>query len=52
MNFRIMPLQSPDLSHLRAAEGFLAPGMYEEANAELEKIDPFCRGVRRQRPNP
>ena len=38
-----MPLEPPDLTHLRAAEGYLALGMFEDANAELELIDPFCR---------
>ncbi len=26
-----------------AAEGYLALGMCEDANSELEEIDPFCR---------
>jgi hypothetical protein len=30
------------LQHLNAAQGFLELGMYEDANAELEEIDPFC----------
>ena len=37
-----MPLEGPD-QHLRAAHGFIELGMFEEANAELEEIDPFCR---------
>jgi tetratricopeptide (TPR) repeat protein len=40
-----MPLESPDLQHLNAAEGFLTLGMYEDANAELEVIDPFFRSL-------
>ncbi len=40
-----MPLDRPDLQHLNAAQGFAALGMYEEGNAELEKIDPFCRAL-------
>lgn len=38
-----MPLENPDQHHLRAAHGFIELGMFEEANAELEEIDPFCR---------
>lgn len=38
-----MPLESSDLQHLNAAEGFLTLGMYEDANAELERIEPLCR---------
>ncbi len=38
-----MLLEPPDQQHLAAAEGFLALGMYEDANSELEEIDPFCR---------
>ena len=29
--------------HLRAAHGYIELGMFEEANAELEQINPFCR---------
>jgi tetratricopeptide (TPR) repeat protein len=38
-----MPLEDPDQLHLRAACGYIELGMFEEANAELEEIDPFCR---------
>jgi hypothetical protein len=38
-----MPLEGPDQPHLRAAYGYVELGMFEEAKAELEKIDPFCR---------
>ena len=38
-----MPLEGPDQLHLRAAAGYIELGMFEEANAELEEIDPFCR---------
>ena len=38
-----MPLEGPDQLHLRAAHGYIELGMFEEANAELEEIDPFCR---------
>jgi tetratricopeptide (TPR) repeat protein len=38
-----MPLEKPDQQHLRAAHGYIELGMFEEANAELEEIDGFCR---------
>ena len=38
-----MPLEGPDQLHLRAAHGYIELGMFEDANAELEEIDPFCR---------
>ncbi len=38
-----MPLEPPDQQRLAAAEGYLALGMCEDANSELEEIDPFCR---------
>jgi tetratricopeptide (TPR) repeat protein len=38
-----MPIQGPDHLHLRSAHGYIELGMFEEANAELEEIDPFCR---------
>jgi tetratricopeptide (TPR) repeat protein len=41
----LMPLEEPDLNHLRAAEGYLTLGMYEDANAELDNIDAFNRVV-------
>jgi hypothetical protein len=44
-----MPLEKPDQQHLRAAHGYIALDMFEEANAELEKIDPFCRASTRAR---
>jgi hypothetical protein len=37
-----MPLERPDQQHLCAAHGYIGLGMFEEANAELEEIDPFC----------
>ena len=40
-----MPLEHPDNQHLNAAQGFAALGMYQEGNAELEQIDPFCRAL-------
>jgi len=38
-----MPLESPDQLHLRVTAGYIELGMFEDANAELEEIDPFCR---------
>ncbi len=38
-----MSLEHTDLQHLNAAQGFATLGMYEDANAELEEIDAFCR---------
>jgi hypothetical protein len=38
-----MPLEKPNQQHLHAAHGYIGLGMFEEANAELEEIDPFCR---------
>lgn len=40
-----MPLEQPDQHHLRSAHGYVELGMFEEANAELEEIDPFCRAL-------
>lgn len=40
-----MPLEQPDQQHLRSAHGYVELGMFEEANAELEEIDPFCRAL-------
>jgi hypothetical protein len=37
-----MPREGRDRLHLRAACGYVELGMFEEANAELEEIDPFC----------
>ena len=36
-------MEGPDQLHLRAAAGYIELGMFEEANGELEEIDPFCR---------
>jgi tetratricopeptide (TPR) repeat protein len=41
--FKSMPLEQNDLQHLKAAHGYIELGMFLEANAELEEIDPFCR---------
>lgn len=38
-----MPLERPDRLHLRAAVGYIELAMFEEANTELEEIDPFYR---------
>ena len=32
-----------DLRCLRAAEGYAVLGMYDEANAEIAKVNPTCR---------
>lgn len=36
-----MPLDTPDSNHCQAAIGYTELGMYEDANAELENVDPF-----------
>ena len=38
-----MSLDAPDELHLRAAVAYIELGMFDEAQAEMEKIDPFCR---------
>ena len=38
-----MPLEAADQLRLRAAHGYVELEMFEEANAELEEIDAFCR---------
>jgi tetratricopeptide (TPR) repeat protein len=38
-----MPLETADQLHVRAAQGYVELGMCQEANAELEEIDPLCR---------
>ena len=38
-----MQLEAPDQLRLRAAVGYIELAMFEEANTELEEIDPFCR---------
>jgi tetratricopeptide (TPR) repeat protein len=40
-----MALEPPDQMHWRAATGFVELGMYLDATAELEKIDPFNRAA-------
>ena len=40
-----MPLEPSDQKHLSAAQGFVQLGMYLDADAELDNIDPFCRAT-------
>jgi hypothetical protein len=40
-----MPLEPPDKKHWKAASGYVQLGMYLEADAELDEIDPFCRAA-------
>jgi hypothetical protein len=40
-----MPLTTDDQRHLTAAEGYAALGMYLDADAELDEIDPDVRHV-------
>lgn len=41
-----MPLEGID-QYLQAAIGYAELGMFEEADSELDKIDPFCRALPR-----
>src|SRR5215468_4284787 len=41
----IMPLEPPDLQYWRAAVGYVELGMFQEANDQLENIDPFNRAA-------
>jgi tetratricopeptide (TPR) repeat protein len=41
-----MPLDDPDELHLCAACAYIEAGMFDEAQAELEKIDPHSRLLR------
>jgi tetratricopeptide (TPR) repeat protein len=38
-----MPLEGFDQRRLQAAHGYIELAMFDDANAELEEIDPFCR---------
>src|SRR4030095_8801584 len=38
-----MPVAKSDQEHLRSACGYIEQGMFQEAQAELEEIDPLCR---------
>ena len=40
-----MPLEAPDYQHWRAAVGYVELGMFQEANDQLENIDPFNRAA-------
>src|SRR5215216_6321933 len=40
-----MPLESPDQQYWQAATGYVELGMFLEADAELDKIDPFNRAA-------
>ena len=41
----VMPLEPPDQQYWSAAVGFVELGMFQDANVELEKIDPFNRAA-------
>jgi tetratricopeptide (TPR) repeat protein len=40
-----VPLEQPDRGHCQVAAGYVELGMFLEANAELDKIDPFSRAA-------
>jgi tetratricopeptide (TPR) repeat protein len=40
-----MPLEPPDLQHWQAAVGYVELGMFQEANDQLENVDPFNRAA-------
>jgi tetratricopeptide (TPR) repeat protein len=40
-----VPLEPPDQQHWQAASGYAELGMFLEADAELDKIDPFNRAA-------
>src|SRR5215472_9538139 len=40
-----MPLEPPDQQHRQAAVGNVELGMFQDANDQLEKIDPFNRAA-------
>jgi tetratricopeptide (TPR) repeat protein len=40
-----VPLEQPDRQHWQAATGYVELGMFLEADAELDKIDPFNRAA-------
>jgi len=40
-----MPLEQPDRQYWRAAVGYVELGMFQEANDQLENIDPFNRAA-------
>ena len=41
----LMPLESPDHQYWRAAVGYVELEMFQEANDQLENIDPFNRAA-------
>jgi hypothetical protein len=40
-----MPLEAPDHQYWRTAVGYVELGMFQEANYQLENIDPFNRAA-------
>jgi hypothetical protein len=40
-----MPLEAPDHQYWTAAVGYVELGMFQEANDQLENIDPFNRAA-------
>ena len=40
-----MPLEPPDLQYWTAAVGYVELGMFQEANDQIESIDPFNRAA-------
>jgi hypothetical protein len=40
-----MPLEPPDQQYWKAAVGYVELSMFEQANDELAKIDPFNRAT-------
>lgn len=46
-----MPLEGPDRLYLRAAAGYIEFGMFDEANAKLEKIEPILPAFARNAAN-
>jgi hypothetical protein len=40
-----MPLEPPDQQHWQAAVGYVELGTFQDANDQLEKIDPFNRAA-------
>ena len=40
-----MPLEPPDQQYWQAAIGYVELGMFQDANDQLEKIDPFNRAA-------
>ena len=38
-----MPLEEEEQRHVEAAQGFFELGMFLDADAELDRVDPYCR---------